>query len=453
MSFCSRSSGPVRSLALVPTLAMLSFGCSWTMEPPAPTGGGTFTVVMVPDTQNYVDYTHQRAEGFSIDAADLFMQQMAWIAANGRANGGDVDFVASVGDTWQHPTLWIDEEHAARGVGRVDNPLFGDHFDPSPKVLEVEVKKAIEGYRLVSDAKIPFGVPPGNHDYDAMYSVDSFPPNTTKSREERTFSIEDTGVLHVGGLENFRSAFGSDSEFFAGKPWYVDAYDGGTSSAQTFEAGGYTFLHLALEMQAGDAVLDWAREVIAKHPGKPTILSTHDYLSPAGTRITAGFLDFTLVDSENHNTTQQLYEKLVEPSSQIFLVLCGHYHGQAMRVDQNAAGYDVYQVLADYQDRGQVGIDAGEAGSGLFGGPTGIGDGWLRLLRFDTAADPPTIQMETYSTYYEKYSSELSTYSAWYRAHEQPEMTDEEFLAAEEYELVLRDFRDRFGPPQSVRSR
>ena len=124
-----------------------------------------------------------------------------------------------------------------------------------------------------------------------------------------------------------------------------------------------------------------------------------------------------------------------------------------MRVDRNAAGYEVYQVLADYQDRGQVGIDAGESGKGLFGGPTGIGDGWLRLLRFDTATDPPTIQMQTYSTYYEKYSSELSTYSAWYREHEQPEMTDEEFLAAEEYELVLHDFRIRFGSPQPLRSR
>lgn len=414
----------------------------------APEAGGSFTIAMIPDTQNYVDYTHQKHEGFAIDAAELFVQQMAWIAERSRSNGGDIDFVASVGDTWQHPTLWIDPEHAALGIGRVDNPFFAGHFDPSPKVLEVEVTKAIEGYQLVADAGIPFGVPPGNHDYDAMYNVDRFPPNLSKKPGDITFEIADLGVLHVGGLESFRSAFGDDSPFFAGKPWYVGSFEGGTSSAQVFDAGGYRFLHLALEMQPGDDVIAWAKGVMAEHPGLPTIVSTHDYLSPSAERLSGGFLDFTLVDPENHNTPQQMFEKLIWPNDQIFLVLCGHYHGQAFRVDENANGSNVYQVLADYQDRGQVGLDAGQPPGGLMGGPTGIGDGWLRLLRFDTASDPPTIEMETFSTYYEQYSSEQPEYTDRYREHEQPKMTDEEFLAAEEYEIVLDDFRMRFGPPR-----
>jgi len=410
--------------------------------------GGSFTIAMIPDTQNYVDYTHQKNEGFAIDAAELFIEHMSWVAERGRANGGEIAFVASVGDTWQHPTLWIDPEHEALGIGRVDNPFFGGHFDPSPKVRSVEVPKAIEGYQLIAAAGIPFGVPPGNHDYDAMYNVDSYPPNTTKKPEEITFDIADLGVLHVGGLESFLSAFGEQTPFFADKPWYVDAFEGGTSSAQVFEAGGYRFLHLALEMQAGDDVIDWARSVIEAHPGLPTIISTHDYLSPTAERLSGGFLDFTLVDPENHNTPEQLFQKLIVPNDQIFLVLCGHYHGQAFRIDENAAGHDVYQVLADYQDRGQVGLDAGQpTGGGLGGGPTGLGDGWLRLLRFDTASDPPRIAMRTFSTHYEEFSSGLPTYAEWYRAHEQPKMSDAEFLAAEEYDIVLEDFRERFGPP------
>ncbi len=56
-------------------------------------------------------------------------------------------------------------------------------------------------------------------------------------------------------------------------------------------------------------------------------------------------------------------------------------------------------------------------------------------------------QMQTFSTYYGRYSSELPEYATWYRAHEQPEMSDEEFLAAEEFEIVLEDFRGRFGAP------
>ncbi len=430
-------------------LLLLGSGCASVLEGgDRAAAGGRFSLAMIPDTQNYTDYTHQKAEGFAIDANALFLEQMAWVAAHGSANGGDIAFVASVGDTWQHPSLWIDEEHAKLGIGRVDNPLFGDHFDPSPKVREVEIPNAIAGYRLIAAAGIPFGVPPGNHDYDAMYSVDRFPPNTSKPREELRFTPEDIGVLHVGGLDNFRSAFGADSPFFADRDWYVDSYGGGTSSAQTFEAGGYTFLHLALEMQPSDAVIAWARSVMAKHPGLPTIVSTHDYLSPAGTRLAGGFLDFTLVDPENHNTPQQMFEKLIEPSDQIFLVLCGHYHGQSLRVDENAVGGQVFQVLADYQDRGQVGLAAGVPPGGLMGGPVGLGDGWLRLLRFDTASDPPTIQMQTYSTHYGKHASEVPEYADWYREHEQPKMSDAEFLAAEEYELVLRDFRERFGLPR-----
>ena len=442
-----RSRKFMRGLIALSIASALGMGCALSPSKPAatPAPGGTFTIAMIPDTQNYVDYTHQKAEGFAIDSSELFVQQMQWIAQHAESNGGDIAFVASVGDTWQHPTLWIDEEHAEMGIGRIDNPLFAGHFDPSPKVLEVEVPKAIEGYSLVSEAGIPFGVPPGNHDYDAMYNVDTYPPNLSKNPEELTFDIADLGVLHVGGLDSFLSAFGENSRFFAGKPWYVGSFKGGTSSAQSFEAGGYSFLHIALEMQAGDDAIDWAKRVISEHPGKPTIVSTHDYLSPSAERLTTGFLDFTLVDPENHNTTQQIFEKLIEPSDQIFLVLCGHYHGQSFRIDENSGGHDVYQVLADYQDRGQVGLDAGQPPNGFMGGPTGIGDGWLRLLRFDTASNPPTIQMRTFSTYYGTYSGDLPTYADWYREHEQPKMSDEEFLAAEEYEIVLRDFRARFG--------
>ena len=40
------------------------------------------------------------------------------------------------------------------------------------------------------------------------------------------------------------------------------------------------------------------------------------------------------------------------------------------------------------------------------------------------------------------------TYAEWYREHEQPHMTDLQFLAADEYVISLGDFRARFGPPQ-----
>lgn len=34
----------------------------------------------MPDTQNMIDYKHQRADGFPIDASELFLGEMRWIA-------------------------------------------------------------------------------------------------------------------------------------------------------------------------------------------------------------------------------------------------------------------------------------------------------------------------------------------------------------------------------------
>ena len=87
------------------------------------------------------------------------------------------------------------------------------------------------------------------------------------------------------------------------------------------------------------------------------------------------------------------------------------------------------------------------------GGPVGLGDGWLRLLRFDTTTTPPTIAVRTFSTHYQKFSDELPEYVDWYRDHEQPKMSDEEFLAAETFDVVLEDFVRRFGPPARARTR
>ena len=41
----------------------------------------------------------------------------------------------------------------------------------------------------------------------------------------------------------------------------------------------------------------------------------------------------------------------------------------------------------------------------------------------------------------------MPDYVAWYRDHEQKGMSDADFMAAEEYEIVLTDFRARFGAP------
>jgi len=73
---------------------------------------------------------------------------------------------------------------------------------------------------------------------------------------------------------------------------------------------------------------------------------------------------------------------VVHHADQIFLVLCGHNHGENMRTDI-VDGYTVYQLLADYQDR------------------TNGGNGWLRVLKFIPSEDTVTVQ--TYSPYLDQY--------------------------------------------------
>jgi hypothetical protein len=383
---------------------------------------------MVPDTQNALDATQQKAAGYAIDSSNIFLEQMRYIANRAVSNGGDVVFVASVGDVWQHVSSGTDPAHEARGVRAltdVESPI--QRFVNHERVVNFEIPTAVRGYQLISDADIPFGVPPGNHDYDAWWVV-AAPEGTPESQQRQT---------HVGGLDNFRIAFGNDTEFFQDNEWYVSAVNGGGSSAQVFDAGGYRFLHFAFEMHAGDDVIEWARGVIEDHPGLPTIISTHDFLSPRGERF-AGRMDLGLVDPDGNNSAEEIWEDFISPNDQIFMVLSGHQPGQARRVDANDFGHEVHQMLADFQLRGQAGVDAGEPLR------QGIGDGWHREMTFYLDGENPRIDVRTYSTHYDLYASELASYAEWYKPREQPELTDEQFVAADEFVIPLKDWHARF---------
>jgi len=406
-------------------------------------------LAVIPDTQNMLDYENQRREGFALDGVEQFHQQMDTLASWEQRTGRPLAFVVGVGDVWQHQSKVIDEAHEKRSAGAIDNPIFNFPSRVSQRVIDEEIPAAVAGYRKLAAAGIPFGVLPGNHDYDAMWSAAGFPPNLSIPRDELERLPEQMGMIHVGGLDNFRSAFGEKGEFFADKPWYVSSYRGGSSSAQVFSAGGYQFLHLALEMQPSDAVVAWALEVIDKHEGMPTIVSTHDYLNTDGVRLPNPILDLAKADPEEHNSAEDLWNELISQRDEIFLVLCGHQHGQGRRVDLNINGYEVHQVLANYQSRGQTTLDAGATRSSRSGRPPGVGDGWFRLMDFNFAAEQPYVDVKTYSSHYAAYASDLEDYARWYQPQEQPQLSEAAYRARDTFRLALPDFRERFGPPAS----
>jgi hypothetical protein len=189
--------------------------------------------------------------------------------------------------------------------------------------------------------------------------------------------------------------------------------------------------------------------VLAANPGLPTIVTTHDFLDNDGERKPTPIVDLKAVDPM-HNDAEDFWTEFLSRHDQIFLLVCGHQHGQARRVDKNAHGHDTHQILADFQDRGQSSIDAGVPLRPGLGGlvPVAIGDGWFRLMHFDTTGEILRIHVRTYSPHYGGHSTELDGYARWYKKYEDPGLTDAEFLGEDEFTLELPDFRERFGAPR-----
>lgn len=438
----SASRSPLTRWIAIASAAMFAMACAAT--PPAPVSD-TFTIAVIPDTQNMVSFKHQKSEGFAIDGGDQFLQEMQSIADWRDDRGRPLAFVIGVGDVWQHQSEEMDEDHRDRGFKQIPNRYFDTELAVTDETLRFEIPLAVKGYRRLADAGLPFGVAPGNHDHDAMWSTEGFPPKLDINPRELRMVPEHLGMLHIGGLNNFRSAFGASGEFYADKPWYVASHNGGGSSAQTFSGAGYSFLHIALEMQPSDDTISWALAVIDDHPNTPTIISTHDYLNTAGQRLPNPIVDLARVDPGHHNDAEALWDKLLSQRDEIFLVVCGHQHAQSRRVDANVNGHEVHQILADYQSRGQSAMDAGQPMDPYRHRPPVVGDGWFRLMEFDFSGATPMVKVRTWSAHYRQYSTTLPTYAEWYRKYEQPQMSDEEYLATDEFELALPDFRRRFG--------
>jgi hypothetical protein len=164
-------------------------------------------------------------------------------------------------------------------------------------------------------------------------------------------------------------------------PWYGGASPSGFSSYQTFTGGGIDFLALELTVAAPKTEIEWARKVIADHPDLPVILTTHQMLTPRG-QIGKG----TAASGPGRQTPSQVWDELIEPSPQVFLVLCGHHNGEAYTAKKTMAAQPVHVVLQDYQKE-----------------PHG-GDGWLRIFTF--CPDENKVDVKTYSPTLKKYKTE-----------------------------------------------
>jgi hypothetical protein len=345
--------------------SVLAAVCATVLASALPAAAETFTIAVVSDTQNYADITLPQPRG-----ADTFAQQMRYLVDK-RAEK-NLAFVTFVGDVVQH------------GDGQFRQKLPDGQFRTHDTRAEWDI--ANSAVSILSRSNIPFGMSPGNHDYDnsGWWTGPDSPGAVAPP---------------LSGGRTWELYFGPGSRHFAGKPWYGGGFRQGLSSYQLFTGGGQRFLHLSLEMQPPQSTLDWAQKAIDANPGLPVIITTHDWLKPGKTERSDGSSSGGVgyFAGSDHLPPDAIWDRFIRKNPAIFLVLSGHKwtptkdgvsQGENLRVDRNDAGYPVYQVLQDYQGS-TIGPD-GKPGS------ANGGAGWMRFIQFDT--ETRKLHFYTYST-------------------------------------------------------
>lgn len=310
-----------------------------------------FTIAVFPDIQNCTMYKYQNdyTSAFPMNFHDILDRQVQFVADNAFSKGGSIVFSIFLGDMVSK---------------NKDYPIEWEYADNAVSLL---------------DGVMPFGIVIGNHDYDMW----------TRKRKRDPWLVL--------GTEYYTRFFGPQSKHFLQKSWYGGASENGLNSYIIFTAGKTEFLFVGLEFEPSDEALDWAQKVISEHKNLPCIISTHGYITLEKENQSGNnkFIAMSHHKAGEGNSGQTMFEKVVYPNKNVFLVLCGHVfsgeRGEGMRVDMDADGYKVYSILSNYQGR-----DKTLSFHGFFDFSEDSGDGLLRLMNFDLTRN--IIQVQTYST-------------------------------------------------------
>ncbi|MFF7750901.1 LamG-like jellyroll fold domain-containing protein [Streptomyces sp. NPDC007971] len=162
------------------------------------------------------------------------------------------------------------------------------------------------------------------------------------------------------GPTPYLDAFGPQR--FGHRPTFGGSSPDGYNTYHLFRAAGREWMVLALDWRLSAQGYAWAKDVLARHPRTPVVLTTHELV---------------VEDDSLSAYGQQLWDGLIEEHDQIFLTLNGHYWPAGRAVRKNAAGNEVHLHLTNYQNR-------------YFGGAA-----MIRLYRFDL--DRGVIDVETVS--------------------------------------------------------
>lgn len=217
------------------------------------------------------------------------------------------------------------------------------------------------------DNKIPYIISAGNHEYGYLHAENGKTHFPEYFPFERNTAWRDICVSEFHNREGVASLENAAFEFY-------DPHWG-------------KLLIITTEFAPRDEVLHWAKELAAKpaYRDSKVIFITHSFLRQRTAERTRNER-YSLSPA---NWGEDIWEKLIKPSPNICLVLCGHTgepgdfeDSVAYRTDLNLAGKVVHQIMFNVQILG-----GGWEGNG--------GDGWLRILEF--MPDGKTVKVKTYS--------------------------------------------------------
>lgn len=275
-------------------------------EPPrlGPAPEGSFTIVVVPDTQEYRGKgTKAEPKSTAPVTNPAFDAHVRWILDNLQTQR--IVFVSHVGDIvdinspeqWELARRFMDQLHGC----------------------------------------IPYGISLGNHDMKAD-----------------------------GDSRLFQRYFPASR--FAGFSWYGGCHAGSAgaisgnnaNSYQWFSACGLDFVILHLECNAPDDVLKWAGEILDENASRRAIVTTHMGLGPlVKPKQPSDFFDapkgrmqWSKVHGSRGNSPQQMWDKCFRKHENLFLIISGDQsRTQALRITStNDAGRTVHELLSDYHD-------------------------------------------------------------------------------------------------------
>jgi len=179
----------------------------------------------------------------------------------------------------------------------------------------------------------------------------------------------------AGGTLLFNEYLGTNH--FAGRSYYGGNFGTNNDSHyDRFSAGGQDFIVLALTMGAGNNtnLLRWANEVLHANADRRAIVVTHSLLSPAAWPHPAPWTPEGLA----------IFPALTN-NPNLFLMLCGHRHGEGRRHEVLGDAHSVDVVLSDYQNY------------------TNGGNGFMRLMEFSPRQE--TIRVKTFSPWTKEWTT------------------------------------------------